>query len=130
MTVRIGSGTAELSPTLDGGSTIHSGPPVALIAETPLILVASPSLGIDNVSGLLALARQKPGQLGYASFGAGSPSHLAGEALKAATQVDLLHVPYRGGAAALLAVIGGQVASGFVTPLTAMVKAAGLKVDE
>jgi tripartite-type tricarboxylate transporter receptor subunit TctC len=94
--------------------------PVALIAEGPLILVASPPLGVKNVSELLTLARQHPGQLAYASFGSGSHSHLAGELLKASAGVDLLHVPYKGGAPALLAVMGGQVAAGIVTPLTAM----------
>ena len=92
--------------------------PVALIAEGPLILVASPSLGVRDVSELLALARQKPGQLTYASVGSGSHAHLAGEMLKAAADVDLLHVPYKGGAPALFAVIGGQVAVGFITSLT------------
>jgi len=94
--------------------------PVALIAEGPLILVASPSLHIDNVSALLSLARQHPGMLAYASFGSGSHGHLAGEMLKAAAHVDLLHVPYKGGAPALIAVMGGQVAAGIVTPITAM----------
>jgi len=94
--------------------------PVALIAEMPLILVVSPSLGVKNVSELLELARQKPGQVTYASWGPGTTTHLAGEMLKAAAQVDLLHVPYKGGTPALLDVIGGQVSVGFVTPLTAM----------
>jgi tripartite-type tricarboxylate transporter receptor subunit TctC len=94
--------------------------PVALVAESPLVLVASPSLGIKTVSELLALARQHQGQLAYASFGSGTHSHLAGEMLKAVAKVDLLHVPYQGGSPALLAVIGGQVAAGFVTPLVAM----------
>ena len=93
--------------------------PVALIAEGPLVLVASPSLGIKTVSELLTLARQHPGQLAYASFGAGTHGHLAGEMLKAATHVDLLHVPYKGGAPALSAVLGGHVAVAFVTVLTA-----------
>jgi tripartite-type tricarboxylate transporter receptor subunit TctC len=92
---------------------------VALIAEGPLVLVASPSLGIRTVSELLTRARQQPGQLAYASFGAGTHGHLAGEMLKAATHVDLLHVPYKGGAPALAAVLGGHVAVGFVTALTA-----------
>jgi tripartite-type tricarboxylate transporter receptor subunit TctC len=93
--------------------------PVALIAEGPLVLVASPSLGIKTVSDLLTLARQHPGQLTYASFGAGTHGHLAGEMLKAAAHVDLLHVPYKGGAPALAAVLGGHIAVAFVTALTA-----------
>ena len=93
--------------------------PVALVAEGPLVLVASPSLGVKNVSALLELARQKSGQLAYASFGSDTHSHLAGEMLKAAAHVDLLHVPYKGGAPALLAVVSGQVPLAFVTALTA-----------
>jgi tripartite-type tricarboxylate transporter receptor subunit TctC len=93
--------------------------PVALIAEGPLILIASPSLGVKTVPELLSLARQYPGQLAYASFGSGTHGHLAGEMFKAATHVDLLHVPYKGGAPALIAVLGGQVAVAFVTALTA-----------
>ena len=93
--------------------------PVALIAEGPLILVASPSLGIKAVSELLTLARQHPGQLTYASFGSGTHAHLAGEMLKAAAHVDLVHVPYKGGSPALVAVLGGHVAVAFITALTA-----------
>jgi tripartite-type tricarboxylate transporter receptor subunit TctC len=102
--------------------------PIALIAEGPLILVASPSLGVTNVSEFLARARQHPGTLAYASFGAGSHAHLAGEMLKVTAHVDLVHVPYRGGAPALLAVVGGQVAVGILSPLTAMESIRGGKV--
>jgi len=98
----------------------HDLAPVALIAVGPLILIASPALGVKNVSDLVALARQKPGQLTYASFGSGTHAHLAGEMLNAAANVDLLHIPFKGGAPALLAVMGGQVAVGFVTPFTAI----------
>jgi len=94
--------------------------PVALIAEGPLILVASPSLGIKSVAALLTLARESPGKLAYASYGSGTHAHLAGEMLKAAAHVDLVHIPYKGGAPALFAVMGGQVAVAFITPLTAM----------
>ena len=93
--------------------------PVALIAEGPLVLVASPTLGIRTVSELLTTAREHPGQLAYASFGSGTHSHLAGEMLKSAAHVDLLHVPYSGGGPALVAVLGGHVALAFVTAITA-----------
>ena len=90
--------------------------PVALIAEGPLILVASPSLGIKTVSELLALARQRPGQLAYASFGSGTHGHLAGEMLKAAAHVDLVHVPYKGGAPALVPSLAGRLRSVLLRP--------------
>lgn len=94
--------------------------PITVIAEYPLVLVALPSLGVKNVSELLALAKQKPGQLTYASFGAGSAGHLAGEMLKVAAQVDLVHVPYKGGAPALMDLIGGHVSTAFLTPFSTM----------
>ena len=121
-TLLLGSSTMLIEQILrpnQGFDAVRDFAPVALIAEGPLILVASPSLGIKSVSELLTLARQHPGQLAYASFGSGTHSHLAGEMLKAAAHVDLLHVPYKGGAPALLAVIGGQVAVGFVAALSA-----------
>lgn len=98
----------------------HDFAPVTLIAEMPLLLVASPSLGVKHVSELLALARREPGHLTYASSGPGSPGHLAGEMLKASAKIDLVHVPYKGAGPALIDVMGGQVSAGFLTPLSAM----------
>ena len=75
--------------------------PISIISEMPLILAASPSLSAKTVADFIALARQQPGQLTYASWGPGTLAHLYGEMFKAATRIDLLHVPYkRGGAGA------------------------------
>lgn len=84
--------------------------PVTQIASTPNVLVVGASLPATNLAQLLALARAKPGELAFASIGAGTPQHLAGEQLKQAAKVDLIHVPYQGNAQITNAILGGQVA--------------------
>ena len=85
--------------------------PVALLAARPYILVVHPSVAAKSVRELIALAKSKPGELTYASGGGvGSGNHLAGELFKASAGVDVLHVPYKGGAPALTELLGGQVA--------------------
>ena len=84
--------------------------PVTQIASTPNVLVVNPSLPATTLSQLLDLARAKPGQLAFASIGAGTPQHLAGEQLKQLAKVDLIHVPYTGNAQLTNALLGGQVA--------------------
>ena len=83
--------------------------PIALAAATPLVLVVHPSLPVQSVKELVALAKAKPGQLSYASSGNGGVQHLAGELLKIDGRIDLVHVPYKGAAPALQDLIGGQV---------------------
>jgi len=83
--------------------------PIALAAATPLVLVVHPSLPVQSVKDLVALAKAKPGQLSYASSGNGGVQHLAGELLKIDGRIDLVHVPYKGAAPALQDLIGGQV---------------------
>ncbi len=82
--------------------------PVIAPATTPMVLAANPTLGATNLKGALDLARKTPG-LPYGSAGNGSPMHFAGEILKRQTQVDLMHVPYRGVAPSLTAAVGGEV---------------------
>jgi tripartite-type tricarboxylate transporter receptor subunit TctC len=86
--------------------------PVALAATSPIFLTVSPSLGVNSVQEFIALARAKPGQL-YASAGEGTAHHLAMEMLKSLTGLQLNHVPYKGAAQALPAVISGDVAAAF-----------------
>ncbi|HVR50431.1 MAG TPA: tripartite tricarboxylate transporter substrate-binding protein, partial [Pseudorhodoferax sp.] len=74
-----------------------------------LVLVVTPGMAVQDVPGLLAQARAHPGRIGYASSGAGGISHLAVEMLKGMAGVELLHVPYKGGAPALADLMGGQV---------------------
>lgn len=83
--------------------------PIALIAATPNLIVVHPSTPVKTVKDLVATAKSQPGKLAYASFGTGSAAHLAGEMLKGLTGIDLVHVPYKGGAPALADVIAGRV---------------------
>lgn len=83
--------------------------PITLIASTPNLLVVHPSTPVKNVKDVVAVAKSQPGKLAYASFGTGSAAHLAGEMFKGIAGIDLVHVPYKGGAPALADVIGGRV---------------------
>ena len=82
---------------------------VAPVAIVPNLLVVNPSLGVSTVAELIALARSKPGQLSYASAGAGTTLHISCELFKSLAKVDILHVPYKGSGPAVSDVIGGQV---------------------
>ena len=83
--------------------------PISLLASAPHILVVHPSVPAASVKELIALARSKPGQLNYASSGAGTGVHLATEVFKSVTGTDMVHVPYKGTAPALTGTMGGQV---------------------
>jgi tripartite-type tricarboxylate transporter receptor subunit TctC len=94
--------------------------PVAQIGAVSLVLVAHPSVQANTVQELIALARAKPGQLTYASFGIGSTNHLIGEFFASKADVQLLHVPYKGSAAAATDLISGEVKLSFDTVSVAM----------
>jgi tripartite-type tricarboxylate transporter receptor subunit TctC len=83
--------------------------PVASLLSSELVLVVRPSLGVNTVQELIALAKSKRGQLNYASSGVGSNYHMAAELLKNMTGTDILHVPYRGSTGARNDMISGQV---------------------
>jgi tripartite-type tricarboxylate transporter receptor subunit TctC len=83
--------------------------PVIDAATTPNLWVANPSVPVQTMADLIALAKAKPGSLSFASGGAGTTSHLCGELLKTMAHVDLLHVPYKGPAPALQDVLAGRV---------------------
>jgi tripartite-type tricarboxylate transporter receptor subunit TctC len=87
--------------------------PVTLVAKVPELLVAATSLPANDLAGLVALARAKPGTLNYASSGPGSMPHLAGELLKVAAKIDIVHVPYKGAAPAVNDLLGQQVQLAF-----------------
>jgi tripartite-type tricarboxylate transporter receptor subunit TctC len=89
--------------------------PVALVAVQPNILVVHPDVPAKSVADLVALARQSPGKLNYASSGAGAAAHLAGELFKTMAGVDIVHVPYKGAQPALTDLIAGQVQLMFAT---------------
>ena len=94
--------------------------PVTLLVEQPLILVASPSLGVSKLAELTKLAAGSPGKLTYATWGQGSSGHLFAEMFKAATGLRILHVPYKGQAPALTDILGGHVSMMFASPLAVM----------
>jgi tripartite-type tricarboxylate transporter receptor subunit TctC len=81
---------------------------VAMLGIGPNVLVVNPGLPVNTVQELIALAKAKPGQLIYASTGVGSNGHFATELFKHMTGTDLLHVPYKGGAPALIETVAGQ----------------------
>src|ERR1700761_1698757 len=83
--------------------------PITLIAGVPHMLVVNPSLPVESVKQLIALAKEKPGKLSYSSAGIGSPFQIAAELFKQSAGVDILHVPYRGGAPAIADVVGDHV---------------------
>jgi tripartite-type tricarboxylate transporter receptor subunit TctC len=82
--------------------------PVALVAQVPNVLVVNPSLPVQTVQELIAYARAKPGTLSFGSGSTGSTGHLAGELFKTEARVDMVHIPYKGGAPAMQDLLAGQ----------------------
>jgi len=82
---------------------------VTLVGTAPNILVVHPSVPVRTVKDLIDLAKSKPGQINYGSFGSGTSAHLAGELFNLMAGVRLVHIPYKGGAPALTAVISGEI---------------------
>src|SRR5262249_8785444 len=83
--------------------------PVGILHKLPNVLIIHPSIPAKTLSELIEYARSKPAQLTFASAGNGSVSHLSGELLKAAAGIDVVHVPYRGGGAAMPDLLSGRV---------------------
>jgi tripartite-type tricarboxylate transporter receptor subunit TctC len=94
--------------------------PLIEIAAVPFVLAVHPSLPVKNVRDLIGLARAQPGKLTYGSSGEGSSDHIAGELFRSIAKVDLLHIPYKGGAPAALALLSGEIAVLFNSAPTAM----------
>jgi tripartite-type tricarboxylate transporter receptor subunit TctC len=94
--------------------------PITLIATLPLALILHPSVPAKNVKELIAHAKAHPGQLNFASAGNGGPTHLTGELLKTSAGIDIVHVPYKGNAAALIDLVAGRVQMMFSNMLTSM----------
>ena len=87
---------------------IKSFTPVAILAAGPNVLVVNPSLPVNNVKDLIALAKKEPGKLGWASAGVGSFQHLGGARFEDQAGVKFLHVPFKGGGPAMIDVVGGH----------------------
>lgn len=86
---------------------------ITKVAITPNVIAVHPSLPASNLQELLALARDKPGEINFGSTSAGGSPHMSGELLKMMAGVDLLHVPYRGAGPMLTDLVGGQIMVGF-----------------
>ena len=93
--------------------------PLTMGMNFPNVLVVPPSLGVKTLAELIALAKTQPGVLNYGSTGAGSASHLAGELFNQRAGVDIVHIPYKGGAPAVTELLAGRLSIYFATMSTA-----------
>ena len=93
--------------------------PIAVMVNSPNLLVAHPSLPAKTIKELIAIARKRPGEINYASSGSASPSHLATENLKLLAKIDLTHVPYKGTAPGLTDVVAGRLSLMFTSIISA-----------
>ncbi len=94
--------------------TVKDFAPVSLLASSPFVLVVHPSVPAKTVAEFIALAKQRPGKLNYSSAGIGTNLHVAAELFKNLTKTDIVHVPYKGGGAALIATVGGEADLSFI----------------
>jgi tripartite-type tricarboxylate transporter receptor subunit TctC len=94
---------------------IKSLAPVSMIASGPNVIAVNPSLPVSNIKGLIALAKSRPNQVRYASSGVGGFNHFGGELFNSMAGVKMVHIPYKGGAPAMLDVVTGQVEVSFGT---------------
>ena len=104
--------------------------PISQVISAPSALVVHPSVPATNVRELIALAQAKPGQINFGSGGVGTPVHMAGELLKLAAKVNIVHVPYKGAGPALTDLLGGHFQMMFPTLQSVMphIKSAKLRV--
>ncbi len=122
-TVFLASATHSINPGLQKKlpyDTIKDFASVTMVANSPLVFVANPSLGVAGIKELVAAAKAQPGRIAYASSGPGTGGHLAVELLSWMAGIKFTHVPYKGAAPALIDVIGGQVQFMCTSPLPAM----------
>jgi tripartite-type tricarboxylate transporter receptor subunit TctC len=94
--------------------------PITLIATVPNILVVNPALPVKTVKDLIALAKKRPGEILYASVGSGTPAHLSAELFNLMAGVKMTHVPYKGAAPSIIALISGETQLTFTTVLVAL----------
>jgi tripartite-type tricarboxylate transporter receptor subunit TctC len=90
--------------------------PVSKVSSSPLILAVNPGVGVGSVKELIAHAKKNPGKLNYASSGNGSAPHMAAVLFLRLAQVDMVHVPFKGGAPAVQSVLAGDTHLAFATP--------------
>jgi len=111
-----------MSPMIvrNAGYDASSFAPIALIAETPQVLVINPRLPFQSVAELVAYAKANPGKLNYSTGGIGTLPHLNAELFKSVSGANILHVPYKGGGPSLTAVVAGEVQMTFDTVSTSL----------
>ena len=124
-TLLLASPTAiTLAPTTMAGKLsydpVRDLAPITMVNRYPLILVANPQLGVKTFPEFIAKARAQPGKINFGSFGANTSGGLATEMIKLMGKVDVLHVPFNGGAPATQALLGGTVDLSFDTVVTAL----------
>ena len=98
--------------------TVKDFSPISLIARTPMLVLANPSVKADNVGELIELAKQQSAPMIFSSAGVGSVGHVAGELFAQEAGIELLHAPYKGAAPAAIDLVGGQVPLMFGTPVS------------
>jgi tripartite-type tricarboxylate transporter receptor subunit TctC len=111
-----------MSPMIvkNAGYDASSFAPIALVAETPQVLVINPQLPFKTVAELVAYAKANPGKLNYSTGGVGTLPHLNAELFKSVSGTNILHVPYKGGGPSLTAVVAGEVQMTFDTVSTSL----------
>jgi tripartite-type tricarboxylate transporter receptor subunit TctC len=127
----VNQGTMSMNPHLypNAGYKLEQFEPVTHLASIDLVICAHPSVAANNLKEFLELARKAPGRFNYGTAGNGSANHIAGEMLKSMANVDITHVPYKGGGPAITAALGGEIQCVVAFPLAALphVKAGKLK---
>jgi tripartite-type tricarboxylate transporter receptor subunit TctC len=103
--------TLLVAPSIYKNAGYHAGSfaPVARVADSTEVLAVHPSVPASSVAELVGVAKSRPGALNFGSAGVGTLPHIEGELLKARAQIDMNHVPYRGGGLALTGLLGGQI---------------------
>jgi tripartite-type tricarboxylate transporter receptor subunit TctC len=122
-TLFLSSATHSVNPALRKNlpyDTLKDFAPITLVAQSPLVFIAHPSVGVSSIRDLIAAAKAKPGRINYASSGPGTGGHMSVELLKSMAGVDLVHIPYKGAGPALVDLIAGQVQVMCTSPLPSM----------
>ncbi|HEX2825038.1 MAG TPA: tripartite tricarboxylate transporter substrate binding protein [Burkholderiales bacterium] len=122
-TLFLSSATHSVNPALRKNlpyDTLKDFAPITLVAQSPLVFIAHPSVGVSSIKDLIAAAKAKPGRINYASSGPGTGGHMSVELLKSMAGVDLVHIPYKGAGPALVDLIAGQVQVMCTSPLPSM----------
>ena len=103
--------------------------PIAQMASVPLLVVTRAESPLKSIADLIAAAKKAPSAISYASFGSGSPPHLVGERIKSLTGINMTHIPYKGGQAALPDILSGQldIAIMDIVSMTPLIKAGRLR---